>query len=114
MPMFVPDDTLTAPLEVIKHRLDFPGKNLYNVFLKNTNIHLRPNFHTENYPVFSVKEIVIVNSVDIDSTRHITGDKKVLTTETLSIDIKHGGIHSFDKKHKMMSQDQLRVVFKKF
>jgi len=41
MGYFVPDDTRTAPEWEIKRRLDHPSKNLYNVFLRNCNIHLR-------------------------------------------------------------------------
>lgn len=114
MGYFVPDDTKTAPEWEIKRRLDHPQKNLYNVFLRNCNIHLRQNFVSKFYPIFHVKELVIVNSVDEDPSRNLQGSSRLLTTETLSIDIRDAEIRSFNGKSTMMRQDQMKVIFKKF
>lgn len=113
LPFTAPDDTKHAPRKEIERRLAEPSQNRYNVFISNFKMNMRPNFAVDKFPVLHAKEVVIVNAVAADQSRHLGGSKKPLWSEVITIDIIEPYIQSFDKKHKFMTFRDLKVKFSK-
>ena len=114
MPMFTIDDSLIAPDSEIELRLRNPGKNLYNVFVKNLKMNMRPNFEVKQFPMYHFGEMIVVNGFEEHPERVKSSRCPYpIFSEVINVNIKDAVMKSHDRKVNMLSHSEFKVDFKK-
>jgi hypothetical protein len=114
MGLLVPDDTLTAPLEVLRQRVTDPTKLSYNVFLKNTKVNMLPNYLSDKMLKFEIPMIKIVNEINEDPSRKKVSNQDIkLHSENISIEIDSPRIRGLKEGLDLLESRQIVISFEK-
>lgn len=111
--VLVPDTTLTLDKETLVKNTTNPSKTVYNIFIENLKVNLRPNFLVKEYLTTIIPKISISNSVDVDPDRNLKGKAKKLYTETVSIFVYMPRITGYRNEIEMGKIEQIEVRFAK-
>jgi hypothetical protein len=114
MGLLVPDDTLTASLDVLRQRVTDPTKLSYNVFLKNTRINMLPNHLSDRMLKFEIPMIKIVNQINVDASRKkVANNELKLHSENISIEMEKPRIRGLKEGLDFLEAGQIVISFEK-
>jgi len=119
MPVAAPDNTPLAPTGFLIDMINDPSRVLHNVFIKNLQMHMRPNFEMEEYPVLLADEVIVFNRLNPHDPSRLNPGKRApqgikIPTEDMNIKIVNPRIVSYDRKVNFMTFGTLEVMMNKF
>lgn len=117
MPIAVKDLTNVTPIAALLDMINDPSRTLYNVFIRDLRVHMRPNFKMTRYPILGANEVTVFNRLNPDSQSRRLGTHpsiEKIPSELINVTVEKPTVLSFDGKIDFMTMSSLEVEVDKF